>query len=93
MPTYKSRRSGVDLRTVLPPAKATSLDMETVQKQVIIAEAFLRDRLKDGPMTGCTSFVQRKLQCGYNRAATILELLEQGGVITDADATGARRLK
>ncbi len=37
-----------------------------------------------------TSFVQRSLKIGYNRAANIIEQLEQDGVISAATATGKR---
>lgn len=47
--------------------------------------------LKDGSMTGCTSYVQRKLQCSYNHAAAILEIMVERGIITDTDSRGARR--
>lgn len=52
------------------------------------AERYLRQ--KPGELTGCTSYVQRHLQCGYNRAAALLEILEQRGTITEPDATGKR---
>lgn len=41
-------------------------------------------------MTGCTSYVQRKLQIGFNKACRILEELEQTGWITASDNSGAR---
>jgi DNA segregation ATPase FtsK/SpoIIIE-like protein len=41
-------------------------------------------------LTGCTSYVQRKLQCGYNRACNILEELERAGWISEPDGTGTR---
>lgn len=56
-----------------------------------LAEKHLREK-PDG-LTGCTSYVQRKLQCGYNRAATLLEILEKRGVITKPDNVGARHWK
>lgn len=37
-----------------------------------------------------TSFIQRHLQIGYNRAARIVEEMERQGVITAANATGKR---
>lgn len=43
-------------------------------------------------MTGCTSYLQRQLQCGYNRAAALMDLLEQSGFISEPDDTGARTL-
>lgn len=47
----------------------------------------------DRPLTGCTSYVQRKMQCGYNHAAAVMELMEEKGGITAADSKGARQLK
>ena len=44
-------------------------------------------------LTGCTSYVQRKMQCGYNHATAVLELMEELGGITPADSKGARQLK
>lgn len=38
------------------------------------------------------SSVQRKLRIGYNRAARLLEAMEQAGVISAMDATGTRKL-
>ena len=37
-----------------------------------------------------TSFIQRHLQIGYNRAARIIEEMERQGVVTKANATGKR---
>ncbi|MFT6072893.1 MAG: S-DNA-T family DNA segregation ATPase FtsK/SpoIIIE [Alphaproteobacteria bacterium] len=38
------------------------------------------------------SYVQRKLKVGYNRAARIIEQMEDHGIITEADHTGKREL-
>ena len=38
-----------------------------------------------------TSFLQRKLQIGYNRAARIIDMLEDNGVISKANHVGKRR--
>jgi DNA segregation ATPase FtsK/SpoIIIE-like protein len=43
-------------------------------------------------LTGCTSYVQRKLQCGFNRAAHLLEAMVERGWLTEADRYGARRI-
>jgi DNA segregation ATPase FtsK/SpoIIIE-like protein len=51
-----------------------------------------RDRQDGEAMTGCTSYVQRKLQCGYNRAALLLDQMVESGWITEPDNVGARRL-
>jgi len=39
-----------------------------------------------------TSFIQRCLQIGYNRAARIIEEMEKQGVVTKANATGKREV-
>lgn len=38
------------------------------------------------------SYVQRKLKVGYNRAARLIEEMEEKGIITEADHTGKREL-
>jgi len=38
------------------------------------------------------SYLQRRLKIGYNRAATIVEQLEQTGVLSEADARGNREI-
>ena len=43
-------------------------------------------------MSGCTSALQRHLQCGYNRAAAIMTQLELDKFITAGDDRGNRRL-
>jgi S-DNA-T family DNA segregation ATPase FtsK/SpoIIIE len=37
-----------------------------------------------------TSYVQRRLQIGYNRAATLIERMEEEGVISSANHAGKR---
>ena len=39
-----------------------------------------------------TSFIQRHLQIGYNRAARIMEQMEEHGVVTKADRVGRREV-
>ena len=39
-----------------------------------------------------TSFIQRKLQIGYNRAARIIEKMEEDGIITEANNAGKRHV-
>ena len=43
---------------------------------------------KEGKCT--TSFIQRKLTIGYNKAVKLVELLEAEGIVTKADAKGKR---
>ena len=37
-----------------------------------------------------TSFLQRKLQIGYNRAARIIDLMEEEGIVSKANHVGKR---
>ncbi len=39
-----------------------------------------------------TSFLQRKLQIGYNRAARIIDMMESDGVVSKANHVGKRAL-
>ena len=39
-----------------------------------------------------TSYVQRRLQIGYNKAASLIERMEKEGVISGANATGKREI-
>jgi S-DNA-T family DNA segregation ATPase FtsK/SpoIIIE len=39
-----------------------------------------------------TSFLQRKLQIGYNRAANIMEMMEKEGVVGQANHVGKREI-
>lgn len=58
-----------------------------------------RDQLYDNAVNlvvregkASTSFVQRHLQIGYNRAARIIDLMEKDGVITAANHVGKREV-
>jgi DNA segregation ATPase FtsK/SpoIIIE-like protein len=60
------------------------------------AHGILAEKLYAQPtpfLTGCTSYIQRKMQCGYNHAAAIMALMEEKGGITATDSKGARQLK
>ena len=39
-----------------------------------------------------TSFLQRKLQIGYNRAARIIDMMEEKGIVSKANHTGKREV-
>ena len=38
-----------------------------------------------------TSFLQRKLQIGYNRAARIIDMMEADGIVSKANHVGKKR--
>lgn len=65
---------------------------EDMALQIAPAEAAIRERAVDGRITGTTSYVQRTLQCGYNRAVSILDVLVERGIITEPDHEGARHI-
>lgn len=69
-------------------------DQQLLETQVSEALSIFRQRvLQDGgslKMSGCTSYLQRKLQCGYNRAVRILDLMEHRGDFTELDKDGMR---
>jgi S-DNA-T family DNA segregation ATPase FtsK/SpoIIIE len=39
-----------------------------------------------------TSYVQRRLQVGYNKAASLIERMEKEGLISSANGTGKREI-
>ena len=39
-----------------------------------------------------TSYIQRRLQIGYNKAASLIERMEKEGLISAANATGKREI-
>jgi len=39
-----------------------------------------------------TSYLQRKLQIGYNRAARIIDMMEENGIVSKANHVGKREL-
>jgi DNA segregation ATPase FtsK/SpoIIIE-like protein len=70
------------------------LDEPIIAEQLDVARLALAEKamLQDDKMTGCTSYVQRRVQCGYNRAGLLLERLVEQGFITEPDIMGARKL-
>lgn len=65
-------------------------------EDVYTAHGILAEKLYNYPdraLTGCTSYIQRKMECGYNHAAAVMELMQEKGGITAADSKGARQLK
>ena len=58
-----------------------------LSEQIIAAHFILRDQPR---LTGCISYVQRQLQCSYNRAALIMAFMEDAKVISVTRDTGYR---
>lgn len=56
--------------------------------QIIAAHSALREHKI---LAGCISFVQRKLECSYNRAALLVAFLEDAKVIGMPNHAGDRR--
>jgi DNA segregation ATPase FtsK/SpoIIIE-like protein len=77
----------------LPPAKPEPPKGAAVS-ELDQAKQILEEMRKDddGRMGGCVSYLQRKLECGYNHAARLIEQLEQEEFITTPDSQGKRRL-
>ena len=47
-------------------------------------------RISEGKAS--TSFLQRKLQIGYNRAARIIDMMEEKGIVSKANHVGKREV-
>lgn len=62
-----------------PPAK--------LSEQILAAHLALRDQPR---LTECISYVQRKLECSYNRAALLVSFLEDAKVISVTQEGGHR---
>jgi S-DNA-T family DNA segregation ATPase FtsK/SpoIIIE len=69
-----------------PPALAEEDDSEAAALYREAVEVVLRDG------KASTSFVQRRLQIGYNRAARLVERMEAEGLVSKADRVGRREI-
>jgi DNA segregation ATPase FtsK/SpoIIIE-like protein len=48
---------------------------------------------RSSPRTAsATSYIQRKLSVGYNKAAKLVELMEEAGVVSQANHVGKREV-
>ncbi len=79
--TEESDEGGGDLG--IPGVEMASSGDELYDRAVAIV-------IQDGKAS--TSYVQRRLQIGYNRAATLIEKMEQEGVISPANHAGKREI-
>ncbi|MDD9333233.1 MAG: DNA translocase FtsK, partial [Bartonella sp.] len=64
-------------------SSVSSLEDEPYKKAVMVV---LRDR------KASTSYIQRRLGIGYNRAASLIERMEEEGIISPANHAGKREI-
>ena len=73
------------MRCLLPDAKeAVDVVVDAVGPQAVAIVA--RDRKCS------TSYIQRRLSIGYNKAAKIVETMEEQGVVSQANHVGKREI-
>ena len=70
------------------------LDNELVNSEINDKDELYQSALKIVKNEGkaSTSFLQRKLQIGYNRAARIIDMMEENGVVSKANHVGKREI-
>ena len=64
-------------------------NINEIKKDKLYSEALKLVKLE---RKASTSFFQRKLQIGYNRAARIVDMMEQDGIISKANHVGKREI-
>ena len=74
-------------------------DITTADEQAFPPKASNSDSLYDEAVAivaregkASTSFIQRHLQIGYNRAARIIEQMEKSGIVSPANRVGRREV-
>ncbi|MCX8515654.1 MAG: FtsK/SpoIIIE domain-containing protein, partial [Alphaproteobacteria bacterium] len=72
---------------IITPPKGGSVDADGRMGDDLYERAL---QLVQREKKASTSFLQRHLQIGYNRAATLIELLEKNGVVGPANHVGKR---
>ena len=66
---------------------SNSSDKENIDELYDTALEIVRSERK-----ASTSFLQRKLQIGYNRAARIIDMMEENGIVSKANHVGKREV-
>lgn len=62
--------------------------------EIAAAKKLLKDHVRpDGHLSGCTSYLQRKMNIPYSHARRIVELLEVEGFVSPCLANGTRELR
>jgi len=85
-PRYIEAVTEADEESESPPAIVEEDDSESAALYREAVEVVLRDG------KASTSFVQRRLQIGYNRAARLVERMEAEGLVSKADRVGRREI-
>jgi DNA segregation ATPase FtsK/SpoIIIE, S-DNA-T family len=79
----------IDEITIIKEADSNPLDNDNSEKDELYMKAV--DIIKTEGKAS-TSFLQRKLQIGYNRAARIMETMEKEGIVGQANHVGKREI-
>jgi S-DNA-T family DNA segregation ATPase FtsK/SpoIIIE len=77
----------IDEITITKEADSNDLDNDNSKKDELYMKAV--DIIKTEGKAS-TSFLQRKLQIGYNRAARIMDMMEAEGIVSKANHVGKR---
>ena len=70
--------------------KETSNDIKGNESDDVLFNQAVEVIMKDKRIS--TSYIQRKLQIGYNRAARIIEEMEEKGIISEPNNQGKREI-
>jgi DNA segregation ATPase FtsK/SpoIIIE-like protein len=82
----------IETMTEFDPKMHLNQRLPTAEEDVPVAANLLAEKLATGGrLTGCTSYLQRKMPTSYTHAAAILDAMVVRGVITEADDRGERR--
>ena len=75
--------------TIFKDNKTTNGEINNNEKDELYFKALEVVKLEK---KASTSFLQRKLQIGYNRAARIIEMMEKEGIVSPANHVGKREI-
>ena len=75
--------------TLVRDAEGSNIENDDIEKDELYSKAVDIVKLEG---KASTSFLQRKLQIGYNRAARIMEMMEKEGIVGPANHVGKREI-
>ena len=73
------------------PTSGISLKLLSINTNKLFSSATALEIVKSEKKAS-TSFLQRKLQIGYNRAARIIDMMEANGEVSKANHVGKREI-